>query len=254
MSFEDMLTPVSLEDISQRVAEYEEKGNYCTGQPNIDLDELFSLEDFSVKPVIAEDGEKGTDNSRCSCSLMYTKRERPEGNARWSFYLNVPTLKQYTVNEFVMMMRQVKEDDGVLIHLPSMTTLTVAETLAAAIKHCASKKVFCAAPFIGDTTTAYVASFARCIVSCEYAMMEFDTPNIVGHGAHLDAVAGLESDLRRYVVMHNRLRDVGLMSEEDYEHIRKRQGRICIYGDELMKRIDAFNKANNAPANSEEDE
>ena len=244
----------TLDAVSKRVLEYDERGDHCTNHPANELDDFFSNEDLQGNVIIGSNDQNCSDDSRGCCKLMYTKRCKQEGNARWSFYLNVPTLKQYTVNEFVMVMRQVKEDDGVLIHLPAMTSLTVAESLAAAIQHCRSKQIFCAIPFVGDTTTAYVASFADIIVASEYSMMEFDTPNIVGHGAHLDAVSGLESDLRRYVVMHNRLREVGLMNEEDYEHIRKRQGRICVYCDELMKRVNAFNARHQKPTEPEETE
>jgi len=242
MDYDENDDPILLNDVTEKVHEYEKRGNRCTGHPDCKEDEFLSFEDLSPKSPMASDNQNCQDNSRCSCALEYTKRTMKDGRARWSFFLDKPVLKQYTVNEFVLMMRHVRENDRVMIYLPAMTTLTMAETLASSIQHCASKLIICVAPFTSDSTTAYVASQANVIVTSILGMMEFDTPNIVGHGNHRDAVAGLESDLRRYVVMHNHLRKVGLMSDEEYEHIRKRQGRVCVFSDELMQRIDAFNK------------
>lgn len=192
---------------------------------------------------INESTDKTQDNAVRTKKLVFAKQVNKAGTrAAWTFYLNLANIDSKVLNVFLCRMRQVKAMDIVVVHLPSMCSIDWAEAIAGALDYCRAEHITLNAPYIASTAAAYILTRADYIAVSPYMLLQLDAPNISAAGTFQDAQAGLKVDLYRKARMLTALRDAKLITNEELSHISEHQGKICVFGDELVSRYEAFNQ------------
>lgn len=160
----------------------------------------------------------------------------------WTFILGTCFYSvKYT--DFVLLMAEVKPQDKVLIYGPSTCSLNTANFLSGAVLSCKSKDVSICIPYIFNLGAAYFLSFAKKIIHSPYDIMVCKQDDIIVGGQHLDAKSSLYMHKSSNETMINRLRNKGLLTDKEVDHILNAQGQTVCYCKELAKRYLEFNNS-----------
>ena len=159
-----------------------------------------------------------------------------------SIFLNTGFISPKLINELVNLLVTVTEKDALFIHLPCNLYLDDAEFIASAISLCKAKTVKMSAPYILDSATAYLMTFADQIVASRCGIVRIGLPEISAYGKVTDADNALRANKYRILHILTKLRRAGFIaSDEEFLHIVKRQGTICIHGKRLTELVAKIN-------------
>ncbi len=179
--------------------------------------------------------------NRIVTQLQVTKKiNAVDNSSAWTFYFN--NFSFTCLNDFVNKMILVKPNDTVLIHAPSCLYTDDAEVIVSAIQACASRKISISAPYVLNSSAAYVAVAGEKIIASDVNYMIIDMPTVGAGGKPADAMNGMQSDLYRHEHILNHLVKCGMLTQEELKHIIEDQASVALFGDELTKRINNFNK------------
>lgn len=173
--------------------------------------------------------------------LVVTKKVNEANNSSaWTFYFNDFSFGK--LNDFVNKMLLVKPDDTVLIHAPACLYTDDAEVIVSAIKACRSKNISISAPYILDSSVAYVATAGNKIIASCVGYMIIDMPTVGAGGKLIDAKNGMESEIYRRRHILDQLARRGFITDSEMKHIIEDQASVALFGDDLLARIENFNK------------
>ena len=198
-----------------------------------------SLEGFPVQNCPDDDGPRPCNGPK---PLSWTVAPWEDGQ-QYTIFLNTSFVSPKLVNEFVNLLVTVTDKDSIFIHLPCNLYLDDAEFIASAISLCRAKMVLMSAPYVLDSATAYLLTFADRIFSSRCGIVRIGLPEISAYGKVVDADNALRMNKYRILHVLTALRHAGFIaSDEEYIHIVKHQGYICIHGRRLAELIGRINE------------
>lgn len=225
--------------------------------PEVEDTAIISYSNEGIAPTEIKDGE--IINGDCCGKpqtppplIQYTITPLKSGTGKMvTFYLNVLTLTDVIVNQFVLLSDMlVQSTDVLFVHLNSVIEAPVAYVLNNAIRACKAKAKIACNPYVLNTAAVYPMLACDFIMPCKYGIMKFDACAIVAGGAgHIDAKNALEFDLHRKLNMLKAAKEAGFIPEDKYSYILDKQGSYAIYGQELYDAIRRFNASNTSKQN-----
>ena len=173
-------------------------------------------------------------------SVFFTKIKNTEGSYDWTFMIDS---FGGNYNDFMMAMCDVTAKDSVFIYGPTMASTNNANLIISAMLGCASKNIKLAIPHVRGIGSAYILSYAREIVYSPYDVFIGVMDEISVGGGLWDAKSSLNMHNLKFEDMLDRLRLVGLITDNEHTHLLEKQGQILVYGSDLMARYKQYNAA-----------
>lgn len=177
--------------------------------------------------------------------VLYTRVIDKNNKAKWTFLLNTSCFDMHdkaAYGEFIANMTDVEVNDEVFIYGPTTSTLNAANILASVIITCKSKNITMSMPYIFNLGSYYLLSYAKKIVYSPYDLVVCRIDETWLGGGLRDSAAALNMYKESYAYVMERLKQYGLLKDNEIEHMTKSQGQVLCYGPDLLKRYKAFNE------------
>ena len=210
----------------------------------------YSSEDLApteIKDGIIMNGDAPKPGQPAPPLIQYTLTPLKSGTGKMvTFYLNIQTLTDIIVNQFVIMTDVlVQPTDVLFVHFNSTLEAPMAYVLNNAVRACKAKAKIACNPYVLNTAAVYPMLACNYIIPCKYGIMEFNACSVIAGGVgHKDAKNALDFDTSRKMNMLIAARNAGFIPNEQFEYIVEKQGTYAIFGQELFNAIMQFNRTN----------